>query len=78
MLKSYRVRGQRTWLPAALLLLATCLGASVQAAPQAAARKVAKPQGLGSTKPLPSSRGFALDLTPGGPDDEDRVFGRAA
>lgn len=40
MLMSDRVRGQRTWLPAALLLLATCLGASAQAAPQAAARKV--------------------------------------
>ncbi|WP_303635977.1 lysozyme inhibitor LprI family protein [Stenotrophomonas tuberculopleuritidis] len=39
MLKSDRVRGQRIRVTAALLLLATCLGASAQAAPQAA-RKV--------------------------------------
>ncbi|APX64529.1 methyl-accepting chemotaxis protein [Sphingomonas sp. gentR] len=42
-------------------------------AQRAAARKAAK-----STMASAPSRGFALDLTSGGPDDQDRAFGRAA
>ncbi|MDZ7281811.1 methyl-accepting chemotaxis protein [Sphingomonas sanguinis] len=51
-----------------------------QTARRPAARKASRPQasGSGSARPLPSSRGFALDLTPGGADEDDRAFGRAA
>ncbi|WP_322964026.1 methyl-accepting chemotaxis protein [Sphingomonas fuzhouensis] len=41
-------------------------------------RPAHRPAARKAAKPSAPSRGFALDLTPGGSDDEDRMFGRAA
>ncbi|MBQ1480435.1 MAG: HAMP domain-containing protein [Sphingomonas sp.] len=43
-----------------------------------AVRKPSTSTVLRSAKPATPSRGFGLDLTMGGPDDDDRAFGRAA
>ena len=43
-----------------------------------AVRKASKPAVSRPAKQSAPSRGFGLDLTQGGPDDEDRVFERAA